>query len=267
MSVRKSPASAKVAGPSASPVSRTDKALQAVALVAGIAVTAYSEWQLALLVGIHPAVAPLFPVAVDTYVVASVRAGKGRDIAASLAVMGGCQVSAHLLSTNSVSTSIPLVAAVSLLIPITVWRVHALAGIRRTPISTGASTVAPNMTKAPVNVARAEAPPWKPAVAKWPPALQPPPVKAVSTALTPRPEAATARVPEEPEKAPESPQKHLADRIVRALYDELGRKRPSTRHIRQALADANLPNSDGSCRQARLRVEQEEPELKELPPA
>jgi hypothetical protein len=77
----------------------------------------------------------------------------------------------------------------------------------------------------------------------------------------------TARVPEEPEKASESPQKAQTDEIVRRLYDSLGGRRPGTRHIRQALADANLPNSDGSCRQARLRVEQKEPELKELPPA
>jgi hypothetical protein len=225
-------------------------------------VTAYSEWQLALLVGIHPAVAPLFPVAVDTYVVASVRAGTGRDIAASLAVMGGCQVAAHLLTTHSVSASVPLVAAVSLLVPITVWRVHALG---RSAVSTGATIVAPNMTESTVNVTRAGAPPWKPLVPKWAPAVQPPSVKAVSPALT-RPEVVTARVIPEREEVTQSPQKPSADEIVRRLYDELG-GRPATRHIRQALSDADLPNSDGSCRQARLRVEEREPKLKELPPA
>jgi hypothetical protein len=45
-----------------------------------------------------------------------VRVGKGWDIAVSLAVMGGCQVSDRLLTTHSVTASIPLVAAVSLLI-------------------------------------------------------------------------------------------------------------------------------------------------------
>ncbi|MFB6752557.1 hypothetical protein ACFCX6_16680 [Streptomyces sp. NPDC056353] len=74
------------------------------------------------------------------------------------------------------------------------------------------------------------------------------------------------RVSPEPKEAPQGPQKPTADVLVRRLYDELG-GRPATRHIRQALADANLPNSDGSCRQVRLRVEQEEPGLKELPPA
>ncbi len=101
---------------------------------------------------------------------------------------------------------------------------------------------------------------------KWASALQPPAVKAVSPALTPRPEVVTAPVPEKPEKVSEGPQRPTADQIVRTLYDELG-GRPATRHIRQALADANLPNSDGSCRQARLRIEQEEPKLKKLPPA
>ncbi|MFI7345289.1 hypothetical protein ACIBSR_03295 [Streptomyces sp. NPDC049936] len=257
MRLRKSPVPTKDAGPSPSSVGRTDQILLALVLVAGIAVTAYSEWQLALLVGIHPVVAPLFPVAVDTYVVASVRAGQGRDTAASLAVMGGCQVSAHLLSTDSVTATIPLVAAVSLLIPITVWRVHALAGI-------GEAVVVP--TEPTVNVSRASIPPWKSATPKWSRASQVHALKAVSPAPTPRPEVVTARVSPELADVPQGPQKPTADVIVRRLYDELG-GRPSTKHCRQALADANLPNSDGSCRQTRLRVEQEEPGLKELPPA
>ncbi|MEU5030192.1 hypothetical protein [Streptomyces milbemycinicus] len=238
----------------------TDRLLLTLALVAGIAVTAYSEWQLALLVGIHPVVAPLFPVAVDTYVVASIRAGQGRDIAASLAVMGGCQVSAHLLSTNSVAATIPLVAAVSLLIPITVWRVHALAGI-------GKTVVVQRAPEPTAKVSRAGTPPWKPVVDKWSPVLQPPAVKAVRSALTPRPEMVTARVNPKLEEAPKNPQKPTADQVVRRLYDDLGGKRPGTGHIRDALKAAGLPCSDGTCRMARGRVEAKEPGLKALPPA
>jgi hypothetical protein len=230
------------------------------ALVAGIVVTAHSEWQLALLVGVHPAVAPLFPVAVDVYVVASVRAGAGRDIAASLSVMGGCQVAAHLLTTHSVTASAPLVAAVSLLVPITLWRVHALAG----------ADVRPSVTVPPpestVNVVRSGTPPWKPAVIKAMPALQPPPVKAVSPALT-RPEVVTARVIPEREEVTQSPQKPSADEIVRRLYDELGGRRPNTRRIADALRRNGLPCSDGTCRSVRQRVEAKEPELKTLPSA
>ncbi|MFJ4517472.1 hypothetical protein [Streptomyces sp. NPDC088816] len=265
MSIRKSPTTPKSAEPSQSPapLSLTDKILLTVALAAGIAVTAYSEWQLALQVGIHPFVAPLFPVAVDVYVVASVRAGQGRDIAAALGVMGGCQVSAHLLTTHSVTASIPLVAAVSLLIPITVWRVHALAGAGVRP---GVTTLTPEPT---VNVTRAAEPPWKPATTQWALALQPPAVnvKPVSTALTPRPDVVTARVSPESEQAPKSPQKPRADEVVRALYDELGGRRPGTRHIADALRRHELACSDGTCREARKRVEAREPELKALPPA
>ncbi|MCM1941788.1 hypothetical protein NC239_26675 [Streptomyces sp. G3] len=251
----------KDAGPSPSPVSRTDRLLRMVSLVAGVAVTAYSEWQLALLVGIHPAVAPLFPVAVDAYVIAAVRAGQGRDIAASLAVMGGCQVSAHLLSTDSVTATIPLVAAVSLLIPITVWRVHALAGARK-------AVVAQRTPEPTVNLSRVSTPPpWKPALDKWSPTLQAPAVRAVSPALPSRPEVVTARVDEGPAKATESRQKPTADEIVRGLYDSLGGRRPKTQHIVDALRQHDLPRSDGTARETRKRVEAAEPELKTLPPA
>ncbi|MFE7762960.1 DUF2637 domain-containing protein [Streptomyces sp. NPDC057438] len=81
-------------------------------------------------------------------------------------------------------------------------------------------------------------------------------------------------VTEEPEpvKEPEKPSEPLTpreqtDQIVRDLYDSLGNRRPGTRHIRQALADAQLPNSDGTCREARKRVEMAEPHLKSLPDA
>jgi hypothetical protein len=76
----------------------------------------------------------------------------------------------------------------------------------------------------------------------------------------------------EPVREPEEPRQELTqreqiDQVVRALYDDLGNRRPATRHIRQALADANLPNSDGTCREARKRVETAEPHLKDLPDA
>ncbi len=116
-------------GPSPSPasVSRTDKALLTLALVAGIAVTAAGEWELSRQVGIAPVVAPLLAVVIDVYVIAAVRAGQGRDIAAALTMMGGAQVAAHLLSTRHIDSSVALVAAVSLVAPVVICRVHALA--------------------------------------------------------------------------------------------------------------------------------------------
>ncbi|WSI28786.1 DUF2637 domain-containing protein [Streptomyces sp. NBC_01343] len=62
-------------------------------------------------------------------------------------------------------------------------------------------------------------------------------------------------------------QRDRIDSIVRKLYDSLGQQRPGTRHIRQALADAGLPNSDGTCREARKRVEKAQPNLRDLPDA
>ncbi|MFF4467979.1 hypothetical protein ACFYZ3_00320 [Streptomyces sp. NPDC001599] len=258
MRLRKSPTPTKGAGPSPSSVSRTDQILLALALVAGIAVTAAGEWELARQVGISPVVAPLLAVVIDTYVIAAVRAGQGRDIAAALVMMAGAQVAAHLLSTDHIGSSVALVAAVSLVAPVVIWRVHALAGIGRSVVVPPESTV---------NVSRAGTPPWKPATPKWSPALQPPAVKAVSPAPVPRPEVVTARVSPEPERAAQSPQKPTADVIVRRLYDSLGGKRPGTGHIRDALKAAGLPCSDGTCREARKRVEAKEPALKALPPA
>ncbi|MGW4437035.1 hypothetical protein ACWELO_14930 [Streptomyces sp. NPDC004596] len=76
----------------------------------------------------------------------------------------------------------------------------------------------------------------------------------------------------EPVREPEKPRQELTQReqidlVVRGLYDALGNQRPATRHIRQPLADANLPNSDGTCREARKRVETAEPHLKAFPDA
>lgn len=276
MSRQPRPATDDVAGPSSSSttIGKADKILLTLALLAGIAVTAYSEWQLALQVGIHPAVAPLFPVSIDVYLVSSVRAGQGRDIAASLLVMGGAQVSAHLLTTNVVSVSIPLVAAVSLLVPVTVWRVHALARAGREPgITMPSGTVMadtakpePMLTQPTMSVSRAAVPVAEPAMAKIPASPIELPQRAVNAAATP-PDVVTTRVSPEAEKAAQSPQKLSADQIVRALYDELGDRRPGTAHIRDALKAAGLPCSDGTCRSARQRVEAREPELKVMRPA
>ncbi|MEV5289938.1 DUF2637 domain-containing protein [Streptomyces sp. NPDC053741] len=77
---------------------------------------------------------------------------------------------------------------------------------------------------------------------------------------------------EESVSEPEEPgepltQRDQMDLIVRGLYDSLGQQRPGTRHMRQALADADLPHSDGTCREARKRVETAEPHLRNLPEA
>ena len=101
--------------------------LVTVSLVAGVGFTAFAEYQLARTIGAAVPVAVLLPVALDVYVIAAIRRSRGRDIALSLFLMGVAQVSAHMLEARVVHVSVPLVAAVSLLVPLVIWRVHALA--------------------------------------------------------------------------------------------------------------------------------------------
>lgn len=101
--------------------------LVAVSLIAGVGFTASAEYQLARTIGAPVPVAVLLPLALDVYVVAAIRRNRGRDIALALVLMGVAQVSAHMLEAGVVPISVPLVAAVSVLVPLVVWRVHALA--------------------------------------------------------------------------------------------------------------------------------------------
>lgn len=101
--------------------------LVAISLIAGVGYTASAEYNLARAIGSPVPVAVLLPLALDVYVVAAIRRNRGRDIALSLLLMGVAQVSAHMLESDVVQVSVPLVVAVSLLIPLVIWRVHALA--------------------------------------------------------------------------------------------------------------------------------------------
>ncbi|MET8114030.1 hypothetical protein [Streptomyces prasinus] len=246
-------------------------------LAAALALSAPGEYSLAILAGWDWRFALIMPASLSMYAaVAAAIAGSlprrsperrqaniGAIIALALAM--AAQICEHLISGGYLQKSAWIVVIVSATPPAVAAHVlHLTATVRRPEVPSITEAEPPKST---VNLARDGAVLWKPAVSKWAPALQPPAVKAVSTAPASRPDVVKARVSPEPEKAAQSPQKPSADEVVRGLYDELGGRRPATKHIRQALADADLPNSDGSCRQARLRVEQEEPELKELPPA
>lgn len=101
--------------------------LVAISLIAGVGFTAYAEYQLARTIGAAAPVAVLLPLALDVYVVAAIRRGRGRDIALSLILMGTAQIAAHVLEAGVLPVSVPLVAAVSLLVPLSIWRVHSLA--------------------------------------------------------------------------------------------------------------------------------------------
>jgi hypothetical protein len=100
-------------------------------LAAGIAFTATAEYELARRLGAKPPIAVMLPVALDCYVIAALRWFRAFDIGLSLALMGAAQVAAHALEAGVLKVSLDLVTVVSLLVPIAIWRTHALA--RQTP--------------------------------------------------------------------------------------------------------------------------------------
>lgn len=104
--------------------------LTRLSLAAGVAFTASAEYQLAITLGAGPVVAAMLPIAIDAYVIAALRWFRHFDIALSLSLMGAAQVAAHLLDTGVVQVDIVLVTVVSLLVPISIWRTHALARIK-----------------------------------------------------------------------------------------------------------------------------------------
>lgn len=100
-------------------------------LAAGIAFTATAEYELARRLGAAPYIAVMLPVALDAYVIAALRWFRAFDIFLSLALMGAAQVAAHALEAGVLKVSLDLVTVVSLLVPVAIWRTHALA--RQTP--------------------------------------------------------------------------------------------------------------------------------------
>lgn len=281
---RESPVTTKAAGPSPCPktvqpplVRLATSTGRPAVLAAALALSAPGEYRLALLAGWSPAFACVMPLIFSLYAaVGAAIAGsmhrssperRQANVGAVLALLLAmtAQVVSHLIEAGYMTKGPLVVVAVSAVPPLVAAHTLHLASVSTSEPMTTSHSVESDV--AMVNISRGGTPPWKPPTPKWAPALPPPPVKAPMPALTPRPGTVTARVSEEPEKGPEGPQKPSADRIVRALYDQLGGKRPGTTHIRHALKAAGLPCSDGTCREARKRVEVEEPELKTLPPA
>lgn len=121
--------------------------LTRLSLGAGVAFTASAEYQLARTLGADQAIAAMLPVAVDAYVIAALRWFRAFDIALSLSLMGATQISAHLLDARVMRVNIPMVVVISLLVPVAIWRTHALA--RRT---------APEAASGEPNVSPADAP-------------------------------------------------------------------------------------------------------------
>ncbi|WP_406507623.1 hypothetical protein [Streptomyces sp. NBC_00212] len=94
---------------------------------AALTYTAVAEYQLARRLGAAPPIAVMLPVAIDCYVIAALKWFRAFDVALSLSLMGAAQVAAHALDAGVLNVTLQLVAVVSLLAPIALWRTHALA--------------------------------------------------------------------------------------------------------------------------------------------
>jgi hypothetical protein len=103
------------------------KWLANVSLAAGVAFTATAEYSLARRLGAQQPVAVMLPVAIDAYAIAALKRFRAGDIFLSLLLMCAAQVSAHLLDSHVMPVNGWLVAVVSLLVPVAIWRTHALA--------------------------------------------------------------------------------------------------------------------------------------------
>ncbi|MHC3471198.1 helix-turn-helix domain-containing protein [Streptomyces sp. 7R007] len=119
-------------------------------LAAGIAFTATAEYELARRLGAQPPIAVMLPLALDCYVIAALRWFRAFDIALSLALMGAAQVAAHALEAGVIKVSLDLVTVVSLLVPISLWRTHALA--RQTPRDATPPATVPPVPETPPDV-------------------------------------------------------------------------------------------------------------------
>lgn len=225
-------------------------------LAAALALSAPGEYRLALLAGWDWRFAVIMPGVLSMYAaVAAAIAGSlpkgsaerrqangGALIALTLAMMA--QVLSHLIEAGYATKSPGVVIAVSAVPP--------LVAAHTLHLTAAATRMTPKVAVPPMPVAA-------------PPALQEIPESEV-VEETPEPEDKPVVTPE-PEPVTGLTQREQIDVTVRALYDSLGNRRPATRHMRQALRDAGLPCSDGTCREARKRVELAEPHLKSLPDA
>lgn len=101
--------------------------LRRLSLASGIAFTATAEYELARRLGARAPIAVMLPLSLDCYVIAALRWFKALDVCLSLALMSAAQVAAHALEAGVIAVTFNLVVVVSLLVPVALWRTHALA--------------------------------------------------------------------------------------------------------------------------------------------
>lgn len=94
------------------------------ALIAALVGTASAEYALAIACGFDTWFAWCVPAAIDLYAVCAMRAK--RDVAAVVISMIAVNAASHLVTTNLLEVSVPVVVAVSAIAPLVLWRVHRL---------------------------------------------------------------------------------------------------------------------------------------------
>ncbi|MCT9078812.1 hypothetical protein [Streptomyces fulvoviolaceus] len=105
----------------------TRKWIRRASTASGLAYTAIAEYELARRLGARPPIAVMLPMSIDCYVIAALKWFKALDVALSLILMCAAQVAAHALEAGVVYVTLELVTVVSLLVPVALWRTHALA--------------------------------------------------------------------------------------------------------------------------------------------
>ncbi|MEW1914183.1 hypothetical protein AB0442_38175 [Kitasatospora sp. NPDC085895] len=141
------------------------------AMGAAVVVSAHGEWVLAVQCGFHPLVAAGLPLALDTYAIRALRAG--REVFLPVLGMIATNAAAHLLGAKVLHPGWQLIVLVSAIAPLVLWRVHVLhAADTTTTNQPAAAPVAPveRSAVAPVPAAAPAEPQPVPAAPKVYPA-------------------------------------------------------------------------------------------------
>jgi hypothetical protein len=103
---------------------RVKDPLKWLSVACAIAVTATAEYDLAVAVGMHEAVAVAVPGALDAYVVRALQ--RNREVLTSVLAMVGVNAASHLEAAGILALDWRLITAVSAIAPLVLWRVHSL---------------------------------------------------------------------------------------------------------------------------------------------
>ncbi|MEV7182069.1 hypothetical protein [Kitasatospora sp. NPDC093679] len=146
------------------------------AMGAAVVVSAHGEWVLAVQCGFHPLVAAGLPLALDTYAIRALRAG--REVFLPVLGMIATNAAAHLLGAKVLHPGWQLIVLVSAIAPLVLWRVHVLhaadTATKRPATAPDASVERPAAAPVPASVPADPGP--VPAVPEAYPAPVPTPV-------------------------------------------------------------------------------------------